>query len=158
MKISTYIIKLLAVVAVALLGTFCTTPDEPTPTPKPLGAYGNFLLGDEEIPVVSYTTVEDSHFILKLSPLEDILSATTYAIVGIHTAYVGKEIDVTTKYHNDDYIFVYEDPARYYAPYRQLQSGTILLDKNQAGEIYAKVDIVLSDGTPFSYEQVLLAK
>jgi hypothetical protein len=158
MKRVTHHIKLVAAVATMLLGVACTTPEEPTPKPKPLGTYGYFYLGEEEVPVVSYSTVEDGHFLLKLSPLEDVRSATTYAIVGVNTAFIGTEIDVTTKYHNDDYIFVYEDPTRYYAPYRQLQSGTIMLDKNGAGMVRAKVDIVLSDGTPFSYEQILLAK
>ncbi len=128
-------------------------PVEPLEAPR----YGYYYLGEEAIPVMTYTMVEEYQFLLKLSPLEEVISATTYAIVGVHTDWLGKEMDVTYRFHNDDYIFVYEDPVRYYSPYRPLQSGTILLDRNEEGYIKVKVDVVLYDGTTFRYENDSIA-
>lgn len=118
-------------------------------TPAP---YGYFHLGDEKIPVVSFVTASEWQYVLKISPLEDILTATTYAAVGVRSEFLGQEIDVETKFHNDDYIFVYEDPTRYYAPFRKLQSGTIFIDELKSGEVSVKVDVILYDGTHFKYE------
>lgn len=148
--------SLLIAASALLLAVSCTAPEpttEPTKEPAP---YGYFYLGEEEIPVRTFTCVEEGQFLLKLSPLEDILSATTYVIVGVNTKFMGEKIDVETKYHNDDYIVIYEDPTRYYAPFRQLRSGTILLDRNAAGEIRAEVDVVLFDGTRLTYSNPAL--
>lgn len=133
-----------------------TEPIEPTTPPQAEALYGYYTFGQESVPVNSYTTVEDGLFLLKISPLEDVLSATTYAIIGLHSDLLGEEIDVTSKYHNYDYMFVYEDPMRYFSPQRPLQSGSIMLDRNSIGMVRAKVNVVLYDGTPFSYEQMIV--
>lgn len=113
--------------------------------------YGYYYLGDEEVAVRSCTTAEGVQFLLKISPLEDVLSATTYAVVGVHNDLLGKELDVEYKYHNDDYLFVYEDPVSYYSHQRPLQSGKIMLRHNGAGVVDVEVDVRLYDGTPFRY-------
>ena len=113
--------------------------------------YGYYYLGEEEVAVRSCTTAEGVQFLLKISPLEDVMTATTYAIVGVHNDLLGKELNVEYKYHNDDYIFVYEDPVCYYSHLRPLQSGTIYLSRSASGTIGVKVDVVLYDGTPFRY-------
>lgn len=137
----------------------CQEDEEPIVPPTPVeipAPYGHFYFGEERTPVVSYSVASEGLFVLKLSPLEDILSATTYAIVGVHEAFLGERIDVTTKYHNEDYVFVYEDPGYYFAPWRALRSGTILLDRNSAGVVRADVDVVLYDGTTFRYQNMSL--
>lgn len=147
------------VLLLATISTACQQPDEPTPPPMPEvlpPPYGYYTFGDEEIPVHSFLTAEEGHLLLKLSPLKEPLSATTYAIVGVHTALLGEEIDVTRKFHNDDYIFIYEDPVRYFSAIRPLTSGTIFLDRNAAGVVRVKVDVELFDGTRFSYENTSL--
>lgn len=145
-------------IAGLLVGCEEPTPDpiEPTTPPQAEALYGYYTFGQESVPVNSYTTVEDGLFLLKISPLEDILSATTYAIIGLHSELLGKEIDVTTKHHNYDYMFVYEDPMRYFSPQRPLQSGTIMLNRNSSGMVRVNVDVVLYDGTPFRYEQMIV--
>ena len=143
--------SLLLVGTVALFAAGCSEPNVPVGPIEEPAPYGYLYLGEEEIPVNTFTCVDEGQFLLKLSPLEEILSATTYAIFGVNTKFLGEKIDVETKYHNDDYIVIYEDPARYYAPFRQLRSGTILLDRNAAGEIRAEVDVVLFDGTRLTY-------
>lgn len=156
----------IAILATLLLGTLLlggcgeveptVEPPIPTEPSQPEALYGYFTFGEESVPVNTYTTAEEGLFLLKISPLEDILSATTYAIIGLHSELLGKEIDVTTKYHNFDYMFVYEDPTRYFSPLRPLRSGTIMLNRNSSGMVRAKVDVVLCDGTPFRYEQMLV--
>ncbi|MBO5805406.1 MAG: hypothetical protein J6R10_00925 [Tidjanibacter sp.] len=140
------------------IGVGCDRPDVPVePSDKPQALYGYISLGDEQIPVESFTTTSDEEYLmLKLSPLEDVLTATTYAVVAVRTSLLGSTIDVQTKYHNDDYIFVYEDPLYYYGPYRPLRSGTILLDKNGAGIVRVRVDVELYDGVKFRYENAAL--
>lgn len=136
----------------------CSQPDEPIePSKKPQAPYGYIHLGEEQIPVESFITTDDEgYFMLKLSPLEEVLTATTYAVVGLRTDLLGNEIDVQTKFHNDDYIFVYEDPLYYYAPFRPMRSGTILLDRNSAGIVRVRVDVELFDGVRFVYENAAL--
>lgn len=146
----------LLIAAATLFMVGCSESDTPTDPVEQQAPYGYFYLGEEEIPVNTFTYVEEGHLLLKLSPLDEILSATTYAVFGVSTDFVGQRIDVQTKYHNDDYIVIYEDPTRYYAPFRQLRSGTILLDRNEAGEIRAEVDVVLYDGTRLCYSNPAL--
>ena len=113
--------------------------------------YGEYVFGEERVAVRSYITVEDTQLLLKISPLSDALTATTYAIIGVHTNLLGKELDVEYRFHNDDYIFVYEDPMYYYSTYRPLKSGGIMMQRNRAGKLDVEVDVVLYDGTPFRY-------
>lgn len=141
---------------IALLATIsCSTSEEYKPqTHQP--RYNYFTFGSEEIPVESILISEDdSHLIVKISPLEEVLTATTYAIIGVHKELLGKDIDVSLRYHNDDYIFAYEDPIYYYSPtLRPLQEGRILMDRNAAGTVRLEVDVKLYDGTPFSYRHL----
>lgn len=85
-----------------------------------------------------------------LSPLTDASHLTTNAIIGVKSALLGQELDVEHLYCNDDYIVVYEDPQCYYAPFRPLKSGKIMM--NRSGEMVSvEVDVVLFDGTPLRY-------
>lgn len=113
--------------------------------------YGYYYFGDQEIPVASCVTAEGPQFLLKISPLEEVLTATTYAVIGVHTELLGKEVDVELRFHNDDYIFIYEDPVCYYSHYRPLKSGTIILKRNGTESVDVEVDVLLFDGTPFRY-------
>lgn len=132
------------------------TPAEETPTPVIEPTYGYYYFGEEEVPVSSFVTAEDMTFMLKISPLEDVVKATTYAIVGVRTELLGEELNVENEYHNDDYVFIYEDPIYYFAARRPLRSGKILLDRNSAGVVRVDVDVVLYDGTPFRYKNLSL--
>lgn len=140
----------LAVIAIMTMGCEPNVEEEDRVVEA---VYGYYYLGEEKIAVMSATTAEGQQFLLKISPLDDILSATTYAVVGVHSDLLGQKIDVEHKFHNDDYIFVYEDPASYYSHYRPLQSGEILLKRSTSGEVDVEVDVVLYDGTPFRYKE-----
>lgn len=140
----------LAVIAIMTMGCEPNVEEEDRVAEA---VYGYYYLGEEKIAVMSATTAEGQQFLLKISPLDDILSATTYAVVGVHPDLLGQKIDVEHKFHNDDYIFVYEDPASYYSHYRPLQSGEILLKRSTSGVVDVEVDVVLYDGTPFRYKE-----
>lgn len=113
--------------------------------------YGSYWFAGQQVPVASVLLSEGPQLLLKVSPLEDCLSATTYAVIGVHTALLGTKVDVEYKFHNDDYIFVYEDPERYFSHLRPLKSGHIYLNRTAAGLVEVDVDVVLYDGTPFRY-------
>ena len=115
--------------------------------------WGYYYFGDEKVPVESYTTADGVQFMLKITPsTDDIMSVKTYAIIGVHTALLGERLDVERRFHNDDYIFVYEDPVCYYSNYRPLQSGTIMMSRSADGKMVdVEADVILYDGTPFRY-------
>ena len=86
-----------------------------------------------------------------LKPIED---QTTYIVMGINAALEGETINVGTAWNNDDYYFQYEDPVYYYSVYRKLQSGTIRIERSGSSKdtFDISVDVVLPDGTDFSFE------
>lgn len=120
-------------------------------TPSSGAKYGLLQLGEEQIPV-NFATTSDSEdmLLVVLSPLTDASNLTTNAIIGVKRALLGEELDVEHLYCNDDYVVVYEDPQCYYAPFRPLKSGKIVMQKGN-NSVGVEVDVVLFDGTPLRY-------
>lgn len=120
---------------------------------EPIGTY---VFDGEEFPV--HTAVyasNDVSIMIRISPLlKPIEDQTTYIVMGINTALEGETIDVGTAWNNDDYYFLYEDPVYYYSVYRKLQSGTVRIERSGASKetFDISVDVVLPDGTDFSFE------
>lgn len=144
-------IAMLMMAALAVVG--CSDDDnDNTQIALPLeGVYGTYTFGEEQVPVNSFQVTEQGWFMVKLSPLENVTTAGTYAVIGIHPDLLGREIDVQSKYQQYDYMFIYEDPTYYHASYRPLQSGTIDIDVN--GNVFSiKADVVTFDGRHFFYE------
>lgn len=154
MRVMWHRIVMIAMLMVLAVGC-AEEPVVEVPEAEP-APYGYYYFGDEEVPVNAFVTAEDATFMLKLSPLDDVVGATTYAIVGVHTQLLGLELDVERHYHNDDYVFIYEDPLYYFSARRPLLSGKILLDRNSAGVVRADIDVVLYDGTTFKYTNLSL--
>ena len=122
------------------------------------GTYGTLHVGEEQIPInLAKVTETDAWLLVTLSPLTDASSLTTNAIIGVNTELLGMELDVERYYCNDDYIVVYEDPQCYYAPFRPLQSGKIMMRKS-GDTVGLEVDVVLFDGTPLRYTNWKLPK
>lgn len=114
------------------------------------GEYGTLYFGEEAIPVNTVKVSDsDSWLLVVLSPLEDT-TLTTNAIVGLKKELLDTEVNVEYKYPNSDYIVVYEDPQCYYAPFRPLKSGTILMQQN-GKSVRVEVDVILYDGMPMRY-------
>lgn len=141
-RIFTYLMALLVAVG-------CSTNDDGGVQPS--SKFGTLHFGEEQIPV-NFVQVSDSGDVLLvvLSPKEDSSKLTTNAIIGVKKELLGVEVDVEYMYCNDDYYCVYEDPQCYYAPFRPLKSGTILMQQN-GKSVRVEVDVVLYDGTPMRY-------
>lgn len=140
--------------AFLLLGLFsCQKGGEDPTVAEPIGTY---VFNGEECPVHSVTYASnDVSIMIRISPLlKPIEDQTTYIVMGINTALEGETIDVGTAWNNDDYYFLYEDPVYYYSVYRKLQSGTIRIERVGASKdtFDISVDVVLPDGTDFSFE------
>ena len=142
-------------VASLLLGCMfsCQKVDEEPTAAEPIGTY---VFKGKECPVHSAIYASNNvSIMIRISPLlEPIEDQTTYIVMGINTALEGETIDVETAWNNDDYYFRYEDPVYYYSVYRKLQSGTIRIDRIGASKdtFDISVDVVLPDGTDFSFE------
>lgn len=142
--------------AAVLLAFSCQKADNNVPSGNETQteAIGTYVFDGKECPIHSavYASNEIS-LMVRISPLaKPIEEQTTYAIIGINTALEGKDINVETAWNNDDYYFLYEDPVRYYSVYRKLQSGTIRIQRAGKDTFDISVDVVLPDGTDFSFE------
>ncbi len=122
------------------------------------GKYGTLSFGEEQIPI-NFASISDSEdmLLVVLSPLTDPTNLSTNVIIGVKSALLGSELDVEYLYCNDDYVVVYEDPQCYYAPFRPLQSGKILMRKSGT-TVGVDVNVVLFDGTPLKYTNFELTK
>lgn len=122
--------------------------EQSDPQYKKLGSYE---YGGEEYPIFSTLYAENDYQIaLVVSPLSNDRPITTYAAIIIKSELEGLVIDVNRAWHNDDYIFTYEDPVKYYSKYHALKSGTIMIKKLATpGHYNIEVDVVLPDHTPF---------
>lgn len=132
----------------------CASDDDegvgPKPEPTVLGTYE---FDGEEYRILSVMASSDDFYrSFSFSPLESTAPRTTYAVFALRLYWLGCEVNVQDVDHNDDYIFIYEDPLRFYSQYRQLQSGTFLVRENRTDNYTVKLDVVLPDGTPFKMD------
>lgn len=142
------------ILASLILGlSSCQKTDEGQTSTEPIGTY---VFNGEECPVHSAIYASnDVSIMIRISPLpKAIEDQTTYIVMGINAALEGETINVGTAWNNDDYYFQYEDPVYYYSVYRKLQSGTIRIERIGADKdtFDISVDVVLPDGTDFSFE------
>ena len=142
------------ILASLILGlSSCQKTDEGQTSTEPVGTY---TFKGKECPVHSAIYASnDVSIMIRISPLpKAIEDQTTYIVMGINTALEGETINVGTAWNNDDYYFQYEDPVYYYSVYRKLQSGTIRIERIGADKdtFDISVDVVLPDGTDFSFE------
>lgn len=125
---------------------------DPPQIHEPVGTY---IYDGEEYPVFSISyAADESSVMIKISPQEEAEKTTTYAIIGINSAYMGRKIDVEYAWNNDDYYFVYETPLKYYSHYRKLISGSIFMERSAAEDdvFHIEADLILPDETDFFFE------
>lgn len=124
-------------------------PEIPVELPEPIGSY---LFDGEEIDLLYGMAEEsDTYYRFVFSPLDGSTALTTWFSFALAKTFAGTEVDVSRIYHNDDYIFIYEDPVRFYSYYRQLQGGTAYVAKEGVNYV-VRLDIRLADGTPFALD------
>ena len=131
----------------------CSSDDEasePAPAPTVLGTYE---FDGVEYEILSVKCINDgSYLMFSFSPLEASAPMTTYAAFGTRLYWLGEQIDIQEVYHNDDYIFIYEDPVRYYSQYRRPSEGTYFVQDNGNGNYTVRIDFTLPDGKPFKMD------
>lgn len=159
MKLRNLLPGLLACAALVL--TACGEDDNPPPKtwPDPIGSYS---FDGEEYPIYYLAFSQDNsseggYCSFLFSPIdqsEGPVKLTTYFLFSIQNFFVGKgELNVNELYHNDSYVFAYEDPVHFYSQYRKLQGGTVGVDLSGDGTIRLRLkDLRLNDGKPFSCE------
>lgn len=145
----------LLVIAVLMLGSLigfpaCSPQDAETLSPTVLGTYE--LDGDSYDILSAKSSNDGSYLMFSFSPLAPSSQMTTYAVFGVRLYWLDKEIDIEDVDHNDDYIFMYEDPVRCYSQYRRPLSGNFYVGHNGDGSYTLRVDLVLPDGTPFKLD------
>lgn len=156
--------KLFAALIAAALFFGCDKPEVPVdipepekpapekPAPEKIGAY---IYDGDEYPVYSMAYAANSvSVVVRISPQQDDQDVTSYAVIGVNAALLGKTIDVEYAWNNDNYYFIYETPLKYYSQYRKLLSGSIYVKRAGASgdEFVVKADIVLPDGKDFKFE------
>ena len=79
-------------------------PEEGTPAAEPIATY---FYDGEEYPVHTAVYAENATSIMvRISPMMPEEDQATYAVIGIHAALEGTEIDVDRAWNNDDYYFI----------------------------------------------------
>lgn len=150
-KIGRIICALMALAAVFS----CTKAEQEVPEKPavPAEVLGTYSFDGKDYDILSVRHTDDGTYLMfTFSPLPDSGKMTTYAAFGIRLYWLDKEVDIKDVNHNDDYVFVYEDPVRYYSQYRRPVSGKYMVKKNKERNYTVNVELTLADGTPFSMD------
>lgn len=127
-----------------------SSDDEPAPAPTVLGTY---RLDGVSYDILSVRSSNDgSYLMFSFSPLAASAPMTTYVAFGIRLYWLGSEVDISTVSHNDDYIFIYEDPVHYYSQYRRPLEGTYFVGENGENNYTVCIRFTLPDGKPFEMD------
>lgn len=121
--------------------------------PSPIGTYS---FDGRQVAIADGVFTQDEQQIQFVFSPQMLTSAIdTYFIVGVRNYWLGQRIDCASVYHNDDYLFVYEDPWYLYTQYKKV-TGTILVDR-KGNRFTVELDVHLHDGKPFiaSFEGTL---
>lgn len=141
--------KLLIVILCTTVAS-CSDDDTQADMPKHIGTYsfdgkvdgiysGAYAVGDIYYQFVfspSYSLEEHNDMLITLM---------------VSRSFDGVELDLEWAYHNDDYIFSYEDTLHFYSQYNALKSGKLLVKSIGEGEFLVEMrDVILPDGKEFS--------
>lgn len=131
--------------------TGCSSDDdEPAPAPTELGTY---RFDGVSYDILSVRSSNDgSYLMFSFSPLAASAPMTTYVAFGIRLYWLGSEVDISTVSHNDDYIFIYEDPVHYYSQYRRPLEGSYFVGENGENNYTVRIRFTLPDGKPFEMD------
>ena len=72
--------------------------------------------------------------------------------IGLKTPFVGQLNNVEDIYHNDDYLFYFEDKEYLFTQYHALKSGTIYVGRLEGEDNWdIKLDLILPEGSSFAF-------
>lgn len=144
------ILKLFLSITVLLAAFGCNKVDKPNSGEETV--IGNYYFDGVQYPIVTAVCLSaEPNVKLLFSPQKQDDKMSTYFIIGLNEAFLGQDIDIEDIYHNDDYLFIYEDPLYLYSQYWEIQSGKMRLSRT--GESFSvSVDFKLADGKSFKME------
>lgn len=144
---------LLATSLIALCMVFVScSGDDQAEEKKPSKAIGSYSIDGVEHNIVNGVyVVANGYYEFMFTPCESLTSDRhTTIILNVLSAFDGRELDVERFYHNDDYIFSYEDNFFYYSRFNALKSGTIMVTRKGENSFSVEMNnIELPDGRPF---------
>ena len=126
-----------------LLSAFvgCSDNNDPV-TPRP---------DVEEVPSIGSYSFRD-YLTCVFSPEKmDEEKTDTYFAFSHHLYWEGQVVDASTLYHNDQYVFIYEDPFYYYSQYKKV-TGTFCVQRNSETNVTVKLNLRPHDGVRFKAE------
>lgn len=118
-----------------------------------LPSIGTYSFRGEANKIVSgVASMDGDYFTCILSPEEMEGGKTnTYFMFSLHMYWEGQVVDASTLYHNDQYVFIYEDPFYYYSQYKRV-TGTFYVKRNNDKNVTVKLNLRLHDGVRFKAE------
>lgn len=153
MKTKTRFLLFLTACTILCGFTACNDHDEHEPGKPdcklPLPSIGTYSFDAQQGSIADGVFMQDEQeiqFIFSPQMMTDAVD--TYFLVGVRNYWIGQTIDCQSVYHNDDYVFVYEDPRYLYTQYKKV-SGTILIDR-KGDRFTVSLDLRLHDGKPFT--------
>lgn len=141
-------------IACCIAPVACSSDEEPnannTKTPQAIGHYT--LDGVEHDILAGVYAEANGYYEFVFTPCESLLeNRHTTIMLSILAAFDGVEADVERIYHNDDYIFSYEDNFYYYSRYNALKGGKIIVTRRDEGDYSVMMEqIKMPDGRDFS--------
>ena len=114
-------------------------------------ALGTYSFDGKEYPIhQAYCERNEGSVSFIFSPLVTLDGQlTSYFCFALADVFTESEVSLDRLYHNDDYIFVYEDPVHYYSRVRKPKGGTAYVSNPEGDRYRVKLDIVLPDGKSF---------
>lgn len=114
-------------------------------------AIGTYSFDGKEYPIhQGYCERNGGYVTFVFSPLTKTDGQlTSYFYFALADVFTEGTQQLDRLYHNDDYVFVYEDPVHYYSRYRRPKGGTVFVSNPEGDRYRVTLDITLPDGKPF---------
>ena len=125
----------------------------PGPDVEEMPSTGTYSFRGEANKIVTgVASVDGDYLTCVLSPEKmDEGKTDTYFAFSLHLYWEGQVVDASTLYHNDQYVFIYEDPIYYYSQYKKV-TGTFYVQRNSETNVTVKLNLRLHDGVRFKAE------
>ena len=115
-----------------------------------IGTYS--FRGEANKIVTGVASVDGDYLTCVLSPDKlFVCYSDTFFAFSLLLFWEGQVVDASTLYHNDQYVFIYEDPIYYYSQYKKV-TGTFYVQRNSETNVTVKLNLRLHDGVRFKAE------